>query len=152
MRNSIIVIIVVSFSTVPTPSVTVTEPSDQINGGDSLILQCKAKISDSHAATVDTPFNYTWKNSGEVVSSAIAGDSNTLNIMSVTTSTGGNYSCEVFVTPKEFVSSNGTGMATVEVVVQGRIKIFCIHMHAHHTQSVSFTSHVMFVYPSSPHS
>ena len=99
---------------VPTPSVTIPAPSDPVYFGDSLTLQCQVVLS----SAVDTPLNYTWKKSGEVVSSAIAGDSNTLNIMSVTTSTGGSYSCEVFVTPKEFVSSD-VGMDTVVVVVTG---------------------------------
>ena len=110
---------------VPTPSVTITAPSGPLYVGDSLTLQCQVEISDA----VDTPLNYTWKKSGEVVSSAIAGDSNTLNIMSVTTSTGGSYSCEVFVTPKEFVSSDGTGTATVDVMIQGMDMHLLFHMN-----------------------
>ena len=98
---------------------TIPAPSGPLYVGDSLTLQCQVGISDA----VDTPLSYTWKKSGEVVSSAIvAGDSNTLNIMSVTTSTGGSYSCEVFVTPKEFVSSD-VWMATVDVMVTGIVII-----------------------------
>ena len=112
---------------VPTPSVTITitAPSGPLYAGDSLTLQCQVKItiSNPQALVVDTPLNYTWKKSGEAVSSAIAGlYSNTLNIMSVTTSTGGSYRCEVFVTPKEFVSSD-VGMKTVDVVVTGIVII-----------------------------
>ena len=77
---------------------------------------------------MDTPFNYTWKKSGEVVLSAVTSENNTLNIMSVTTSTGGSYSCEVFVTPKEFVSSD-VGMDTVDVVVQGMDMHLLFHMN-----------------------
>ena len=42
--------------------------------------------------------------------------------MSVTTSTGGSYSCEAMVTPRgstEFILPSGVGMGTTDVVVQG---------------------------------
>ena len=84
-------------------------------------------ISDSEPLVVDTPFNYTWKKSGEVVSSAIIDDSsNTLNLLSVTTSTGESYSCEVFVTPKEFVSSDVVN-DTVDVMVTGIVIVDTTH-------------------------
>ena len=87
-------------------------------------------MSDPPVLVVDTPLNYTWKKSGEVVSSAIAGDSDTLNIMSVTTSTGESYSCEVFVTPKEFVIlSDGIGMGTVDVVITGTFSFVRMGLH-----------------------
>ena len=95
---------------------TITAPSGPLYVGDSLTLQCQVEISDA----VDTPVDvsYTWKKSG----AAIAGDSNTLNIMPVTTSAGGSYSCEAKVTPSEptdFILSSGAGMDTNDVVVQG---------------------------------
>ena len=101
---------------VPTPSVTITAPSGPLYVGDSLTLQCQVEISDA----VDTPVDvsYTWKKSG----ATIAGDSNTLIIMSVTTSTGGSYSCEAMVTPSgstEFILPSGIGIDTTDVVVQG---------------------------------
>ena len=93
-------------------------PSDPLYVGDSLTLQCQVEISDA----VDTPVDvsYTWKKSG----AAIAGDSDTLNIMSVTTSTGGSYSCEAKVTPSgstEFILASGVGMDITDVVVQGNL-------------------------------
>ena len=96
---------------------TIIAPSGPLYVGDSLTLQCHVEISDA----VDTPVDvsYTWKKSG----AAIAGDSNTLNIMSVTTSTGGSYSCEAKVTPSgstEFILPSGVGMDTTDVVVQGK--------------------------------
>ena len=95
---------------------TIIAPSGPLNVGDSLTLQCQVEISDA----VDTPVDvsYTWKKSG----AAIAGDSNTLNIMSVTTSTGGSYSCEAMVTASgstEFILPSGVGMDTTDVVAQG---------------------------------
>ena len=91
-------------------------PSGPMYVGDSLTLQCLVVISDA----VDTPVDvsYTWKKSG----AAIASDSNSLNIMSVTTSTGGRYSCEAMVTPSgstEFILPSGVGMDTIDVMVQG---------------------------------
>ena len=103
---------------VPTPSVTIIAPNGPLYVGGSFTLQCQVEISDA----VDTPVDvsYTWKKSG----AAIAGGSNTLDIMSVTTSTGGSYSCEAMVTPSgstEFILSSGVGMDTtdMDVVVQG---------------------------------
>ena len=101
---------------VPTPSVTIIAPSGPLYVGDSLTLQCQVEISDA----VDTPVDvsYTWKKSG----AAITGDSNTLNSMSVTTSTGGSYSCEAMVTPRgstEFMLPSSVGMDITDVVVQG---------------------------------
>ena len=97
---------------------TITAPSSPLYVGDSLTLQCQVEISDAVDTTVDV--SYTWKKSG----AAIAGDSDTLNIMSVTTSTGGSYSCEAMVTPRgstEFILSSGVGMDTTDVVVQGSL-------------------------------
>ena len=101
---------------------TITAPSGPLNVGDSLTLQCQVEISDA----VDTPVDvsYTWKKSG----AAIAGDSDTLNIMSLTTSTGGSYSCEAKVTPSgstEFILPSGVGMNTTDVVVQGNLVHAC---------------------------
>ena len=105
------------FHPVPTPSVTITDtPSGPLYVGDSLTLQCQVEISDAVNTPVDV--SYTWKKSG----AAIAGDSNTQNFMSVTTSTGGSYSCEAMVTPSgstEFILPSGVGMDTTDVVVQG---------------------------------
>ena len=98
-------------------------PSGPLYVGDSLTLQCQVEISDA----VDTPVNvnYTWKKSGEVVSSGVT---DTLNIISVTTSTGGIYSCEAVVSPSEsteFILSSGVGMDTADVIVQGMNPLMC---------------------------
>ena len=96
---------------------TITAPSGPLNVGGSLTLQCQVELN---YTVVNTPVDvsYTWKKSG----AAIAGDSNTLSIMSLTTSTGGSYSCEAKVTPSEpteFILSSGVGMDTTDVVIQG---------------------------------
>ena len=105
---------------VPTPSVAIIAPSGPLYVGDSLTLQCQIEISD----VVDTPVNvnYTWKKSEEVVSSSVA---DTLNI-SVTTSTGGSYSCEAKVIPSgstEFILPSGVGMDTTDVMIQGMMPL-----------------------------
>ena len=95
---------------------TIITPSGPLYSGDSLTLQCLVEISDAVDTSVDV--SYTWKKSG----AAITGDSNTLNIVSVTTSTGGSYSCEAMVTSSvstEFILPSGVGMDTTDVVVQG---------------------------------
>ena len=112
---------------------TITAPSGPLNVGDSLTLQCQVEISDA----VDTPVDvsYTWKKSG----AAIAGDSNTLNIMSVTTSTGGSYSCEAMVTPSgstDFILASGVGMDTTNVVVTGNAA------HAWHDHMMDLLLHL----------
>ena len=106
-----------NFPPVPTPSVTITAPSGPVYVGESLTLQCQVEISDA----VDTPVdvNYTWKKSGEVVSSGIADGSITIEL---SMSTGGSYSCEAMVTPSgstEFILPSGVGMDTTDVIVQG---------------------------------
>ena len=96
---------------------TIAAPSGPLNIGDSLTLQCQVETSDA----VNTPLSYAWKKSGEVVYSVIANDSYTINITSI--STKGSYSCEVSVTPNEFVLSDGVGMDTVHVIVQSMIRV-----------------------------
>ena len=104
----------VIFYTVPTPSVTIVEPSGTLYVGDG--LQCQVEISDS----VDTPVdvNYTWKNeSGEVVSSGVADGSVTIEL---SVSTGGSYSCEAMVIPSgstEFILPSGIGINTLYIEV-----------------------------------
>ena len=114
-------------------TITITAPSGQLYVGDSLTLLCQVKISDA----VDTPVDvsYTWKKSG----AAIAGDSDTLNIMSLTTSTGGSYSCEAVATPSgstEFILPSGVGMDTTDVVVQGSVA------HAWHDHMMDLLLHL----------
>ena len=117
---------------------TITAPSSPLYVGDSLTLQCQVEISDAVDTTVDV--SYTWKKSG----AAIAGDSDTLNIMSVTTSTGGSYSCEAMATPSgstEFILPSGVGMGTTDVVVQGSL-VHAIHVCYNHVIFITTASSI----------
>ena len=96
---------------------TILSPTGPLYFGETLTLQCQVEISD----VVDTPVdvNYTWKKYGEAVSSGVANSSVTIEFP---VSAGGNYSCEVFLTPSqstEFTEPSGVGMDTTDVVVQG---------------------------------
>ena len=112
---------------------TITAPSGPLNVGGILTLQCQFEISDA----VDTPVDvsYTWMKSG----AAIGGDSNTLNLLPVTTSIGGSYSCEAMLTPSgstEFILPSGIGMNTTDVVVTGNAA------HAWHDHMMDLLLHL----------